>query len=160
MCLLKKGPQDLPASAFLLQLALVFYVLSGSLLLATEIGFGRAVLQALTETGLLFVFLFGILRLFQRTDRFLQTAAAAFGCGGLMTLLTVPVLFWAQTLRQADQEIGLASLLLLTLLAWSFVVLGNILRLALSCARFTGMALAFSYMIVSYQIMFRLFPVG
>lgn len=160
ICLLRKGPQDLPASTFLLQLCIAVYVLSGGILLASEIVVLKALLQAMVEAGLLLLFLFALLRVFEKSSRFLQTATAAFGCGAVMTVLTLPILFWAQTLKDSGQDMELASFLLLGLLAWSFVVLGHILRLALNRARFTGMALAFFYMIASYQIMFRLFPVS
>lgn len=158
ICVLRKGPQDLPASKFLLQFCIVLYLVSGSVLLATEMSWLQSLMQAATEAGMLGLFLFALLRIFEKSARFVQTATAAYGCGAVMTVLTLPVLFWAQSLQQANQNIEMASFLLLGMLAWSFVILGHILRLALDRARFTGMALAFFYMILSYQIMFRVFP--
>lgn len=158
ICLLRKGPQELPASSFLLQCCIVLYVVSGAVLLSVEMGLLQGLIQALVETALLLAFLLALLRVFEKSERFLQSATAAMGSGAIMTVLTLPLLLWVRTLQNAGADLSMASLLLLAVLAWSFVILGHILRHALNRSRFTGMALAFCYMAVSYQIMFRLFP--
>src|SRR5690606_15422087 len=91
ICLLRAGPQDLPASSVLRSLALFAYVASGVMILLPSVSFGSAVAQALVDTLLLVVLLWAVLRWRGLPERFAQALTALAGTGALLGLAALPL---------------------------------------------------------------------
>jgi len=158
ICLLRAGPRDLPASAFLLGLALAASTVGSTLVAVFLLGPWRALLEGIAETlllGLLTVSLLGVLRL---QARIVQTLTALAGSGTLIGLLALPIYAWARGLGDAEVANPLPTLLLLALLAWSLVVSGHILRQAMAVPFFVGLMVSVMFYWISVTVLTALFP--
>ena len=152
IALFRLGPQDCPASTFLLWLALAANLAVGVLLALLDPDWLDALARSVIGALMLAAFLGAALYLSGKMSRFLQTATAAFGCDTLVSVLAIPFLVGAQWSPEA------AGILLLLLMAWQIAVIGHILRHALSIALPTAVGLALAYTAVSYRIIMELFP--
>ncbi len=145
----RRGPQDLPASPLLVWLTLVAYLAVSALqlLLLGESGFAWFLFLAvdpLLLTGSVWL----LLRLYGRTERFQQTAAAVLGTGALLGLvLYLPLQMLLGALGLAPSS-GVAQLVALVLLVVFVLVTGRILQLATDSSLFTGIAVALTYFIL------------
>jgi hypothetical protein len=156
IALFSKGPQDTPASALLLALAIGANLAVGIGLAMFQADWVESLLQSLVGIALLAGFLSVALALARKVSRLLQTATTVFGCDTLISVAAVPLLVGSQLSPEAA---GVTTLLLMFLLLWQITVIGHILRHALSVPFMAGFALAFVYTVVSYRIMMALFPV-
>lgn len=157
LCLLRRAPQDLPASGFLLGLSVACYVLVSALV--SLLGWGRvlAIPVALLDVGLLIVFVLILLYLQDKTARISQTLAALCGSGSLLGLLAVPLLLSAGI----DGEVPVPlSLLMTALFFWNLVVVAHIMRHALSTSFAVGVAVSVLYALVSMQVVITVLPVS
>lgn len=157
LCLLRRGPQDLPTSAVLVKFLALVYLGVGVLVgAATGQGFVAALTQTLVDIGILLGLLYGGLRLAGRLPRLLQTAAALLGSGALLSLLVLVPMGMA-TGGEHPEMTGFAALLFLALLAWSIVVTGHILRHALDLPLAQGAMIAVAYNVLAYALLGALF---
>lgn len=160
ICLLRAGPQDLPASSALLALTLLAYIASGVIVLLPSASPGSAVTQALVDTLLLA----GLLRLALQwrgfPKRFDQTLAALAGAGAFLGMIAWPLV---ASIYYADAQ-GLAapfqSLLLLAVFVWTLAVIGHILRHALSTSYAVGFLFGTVYVMLSMGLLSWFFPQG
>lgn len=157
LCLLRKGPQDLPASMTLLQVLSLIYLGVGVLVgAATGQGLGVALLQTLVDLAFLLGLLYVGLRLRGRLPRLVQAASALVGSGALLSLLVLVPLGMASGGEDAEMT-GFAALLFLALLAWSIVVTGHILRHTLDLPLVQGALIAVAYNLLAYSLLGALF---
>ena len=157
ICLLRTGPQDLPASSTLLGLTLAAYTLSNLVGGIVSFGVKDAVAASLLDTGLLVALTASVLCAHRLRARVVQTLTALAGCGTLLMLIAIP-LSWVQLSTGPDNQLGLASLMFLALWVWNLVVFGHILRHALSAPLFVGLIVAGIFFAVFYMTFFQLFP--
>lgn len=159
ICLLRRAPQDLPASDVVFRL-----VLAGNLLIGILVGmmggqrFAVGVLHSVAHLALLLSVLYGGLSWMQRRARFLQSATALLGTGlilGLFALIPIGLLL---PMESASEEAGLTVLLLLALFAWSVVVTGHIVRHALDLTLGQGVAIAILYELSSLVLLRSVLP--
>lgn len=157
LCLLRRAPQDLPASRVLFGLVLAVD-LSIALLLGAVVGltplvaFAEGSLDAGGSLGLLYL----ALRLFDRRHRFFQTATALLGAGATLGFLALFPLTLLAGDSQADSR-DLAALLLLLLIAWSVLVTAHILRHGFDLRLTQGAMIAVAYQWFSYLLIDLLF---
>jgi hypothetical protein len=158
LCLLRRGPQDLPASHALLSLALVLNVAAGLLLGRTVWGeTGAALGAALLDVGVLALLLFVALRARALGNRFLQSATAMLGAGCLLTLLALPLQPLVELSEASDPD-AVGALLYLLYVAWVQVVYGHVLRHALDLRLGAGIAIALVYTLTSAVVVDLVFP--
>ncbi|MBK1690932.1 hypothetical protein [Ectothiorhodospira mobilis] len=150
LILMRQGPEDLPASALLMWLCVLAYLVLGLVVTVPFFSFQVAVLQSGMELGLLALFSASLLNSRGLRPRFVQTFTALLGVGVLMGLLMLPLVY---SLRGAEnpQEIpALATIAYLILLGWLLTVYGHILRSALDLRSLSGgIALAVFYLILT-----------
>ncbi len=158
LCLLRKGPQDLPVSRFLLGLSLCCYVLVSLLVALPSSGIAEAVPLALVDVGMLTVFVLALLYLQSKTARINQTLSALAGSGSLMGLLALPLVLLVDTGQPAEQVPAALAGLWLSLLIWNLFVMAHIIRHALSSSFAIGLGAAVLYALVSMQMVTTLFP--
>lgn len=158
ICLLRKRPQDIPASSTFLFFCLIAYTLcSAAVALASYPG-ATALFIALVETGLFLLFVYFLLSLRSLTERWLQTSTALAGSGTLLGIISSPLHYWL-----AAQEPGVAVspepvFLFLLLLVWNILVVGHILRHAMSIPFFAGVLVSICYLVLLISTMSALFP--
>lgn len=156
ICLLRVGPETLPASPKLFVRSLIAYLLTGVLALTPMTGLPVAVGEALFDIALMMTLLYAAFAWRRLPARFLQTAMALAGTGALFGLLLLPVLGLSNSGGGAE---ALASWLWLLLFGWSLAVTGHILRAAFEIPLPLGVLAAALYFALSLALIQSLFPV-
>jgi hypothetical protein len=160
LCLLRRGPQDVPASPVLLKLSLLAYAGVGLLVLLVSTEPLTALVQTLLDVVLLTGLTYTILSFQKYGARFGQTLIALTGSGTLLGLVALPVVVWLEGEAAAGGDVELPSLLFLLLLGWSIAVMAHILRHALSTTHWMGLLYALAYLAVSIAFSGLLFAGG
>ena len=128
ICLLKLGPQNLPASTFLLSGTMVLAFLMSTFLN----GFGAAVIEVLSLT----ILTGGLLLFFGYNERFEQTLTAIMGAG----LIIGSIVAFTFTILSNPP-----NLIRFTIFFWNLSILANILRHSLNVSGFHAGLLSLVY---------------
>lgn len=155
ICLFRKGPQDTPASPLLLWLSLAAYLLVGIVLLGLEAEWPLAVVESAVELLILLGFLWLVLMLNGKPQRWQKAATAMLGSDVVISALAIPLVAWMIFVPDAP---GI-HLILFAMMLWHVAVVAHILRHALSKPWPQGLLLAVTYVAGSYSLMMWLFPV-
>jgi len=158
LSLLRRVPQDLPASSTLLGLVLAINLVASLLVglaadLSAPIALGQGLADALLTLGLLHL----ALTLTRRPARFVQLATALLGAGALLSLVAVAPLMLLSG-AESRGETSLAGLPLLVLLFWSLLVTGHILRHGLDLHLGQGVLIAVAYNLLASALVNSLLP--
>jgi len=155
LCLLRIGPQDLPASPILFLLCTLLNLLVGVLaVVGTQIELPLAFIESLFAVTLMLGTLYLALKLRRRLNRFTQTATALMLSGLLLDCLALPLLAWNH-----QDESGESMLLLMILMFWGILVIGHIIRHAFETPLNVGISLALLYTLFSWFLAALFFPV-
>lgn len=155
LCLLRRAPQDLPASQSLLVAVVIANGIAGIVLgLQAWDASGMALAATILDIGVILGLLWVALQIRGVTPRFTQSATALLGAGTLFTLLAMPL----QPLLDAPDGIELGALLYLLLLVWVQLVYGHVLRHALNVSLLAGVALSLAYTFTSAVLIELFFP--
>lgn len=149
----RRGPEDLPDSAFLLGLLLAAYALVQ--LPTAVMVFGRAgvgLAAVLVDCLLLAGCFWLLLQWTGHAPRYRQTLAALAGTGALFATAQLPLVYLARLSAIEGQPAAGPTLGLLLLLLWSIVVQAHITARALSASFGLGLGLALVYFVLSYQV--------
>lgn len=152
ICLLRAGPQDLPAARILLVLALVAHALLGVGFALFSLPLAQSLLAAGLGTALLYGVVYGLLLVHRKAARITQTATALAGCEVVLGLLALPPTFWFYA-AASDSARAVPSLLSLVIIVWSVVVTVHILRHALAVSQGIALLFALGYTILAYSVM-------
>ena len=158
LCLLRRTPQDLPASGYLLGISLCCYGMVSVLVSSQSYAFNRALLLAGVDLGLLVVFVWSLLSLQNKRARINQTLSALAGSGSLMGMIALPLMLAVGPSTVTEPvPVPLVSLWLLLLL-WNLFVMAHIIRHALSSSFVIGFGISLLYALFSMQVITTLFP--
>jgi hypothetical protein len=158
ICLLRQGPQIFPRSWYLFTAMFAIYILMDAILfLAQGIRGYQIVYQTCFDCALLLMFFAMVLWLWQKPERFNQTAIALFGSSALIMVVAVPVSY-AANLPDSIYVQTVAQVLLYGILAWSILVIGHVMRHALDTRLFTGIFIAGAYIVLNFVLYALLFP--
>lgn len=141
LCLLKVGPQDLPASSFLLILCSAAYVISGAFGASWYYEWHKAAQIILANTVLLVLFANGALAVRGYPRRSTQTMIALLGVGVIFNLLVL-----------MGQALALPNALLLLLMLWNVIVFASIMRHALDIPFMFGLGITCFYIFISMGV--------
>ncbi len=158
ICFLRRAPQDLPASPLLLYLTLVANVFSVFLLSIVSYPLVTSVLTGIVDTLVLVALVVSVLYMQGRGARSVQTITALAGSGSIIGLLAVPPATWWFWAQAAGETPALPVLLVLALVAWGLVIMGHVLRHALSTRWFVGLTVAGIFYWVAVTVREGLFP--
>ena len=157
ICLLRRAPQDLPASSHLLGVSLCCYGLVSVLVSSQSYTFSMALLLTLVDLGLLILFAWSLLYLQNKRARLNQTLSALAGSGSLMGVIALPLLLTiAPDAVTQDVPAPLQSLWLLLLL-WNLFIMAHIIRHALSSSFAIGFGISLLYALLNMQVIVTLF---
>lgn len=153
LTLLRRAPQDLPASQALLGVV-VLAALCASLLLSGSagVGIGLGLLQAVLDLALMLGALYVALNWLKRAPRFLQTGTALVGADTLIGLLALLPLGLVGATAEDSSAFALGALLFLGLVVWSVLVAGHILRHAVGVSLLQGAGIAIGYKLLALML--------
>jgi len=155
ICLLRRAPQDLPVSGFLLGLSLLLFCAVELLLALQSLAPAAAATLVIVDAGLLAGLLWALLWIQDRLNRMPQTLTALYGAGAVMQVVALPLVLWQPGEVGADPMtpgMMLASLLLWLWLLWNLVVIGHVIRHAISTILPVGIMLGLLYVFVSFSV--------
>ncbi len=159
ICLLRKGPQDVPSSSVLTGLAMAISVLMGVWVEALVSTGEHLLTRPLLTTAASIGFVFVLLSARGYGARFRQTWTAFAGAGALLTLVFVPILWSLGREIRADQApnpVGYLAFWFLTI--WSFVIDAHIFRHALSVSFTVGFLFATLAFALMTMLRYLIFP--
>lgn len=157
ICLLRRAPQDLPASSYLLGVSLCCYGLVSVLVSSQSYTFSMALLLTLVDIGLLVIFAWSLLYLQKKTARLNQTLSALAGTGSLMGVIALPLLLTIAPDAGADTVAAPLQSLWLLLLLWNLFIMAHIIRHALSSSFAIGFGISLLYALLNMQVIVTLF---
>lgn len=152
ICLLRTGPQQLPASRFLLLLTLLTHLLIGLVFALFTLPLPQALLAAAVGTALLYGVVLGLLSAHRKPQRVPQTVAALAGSEVLLGVLALAPTAWFYSV-EGDSVRIVPSLLSLVIIVWSVVVTVHILRHALQVSQGIALLFALGYTFLAYSVM-------
>ncbi|MDZ7805190.1 hypothetical protein [Thiohalophilus sp.] len=158
ICLLRKGPEDVPYSSPLLLLLLILGYAIDNLrvnLLLPGVTVGQLAGILLLHTLLMLSITAALLTMFGYRARIVQTLTALTGTGVILSLLMLPLDYIT---RLNPQNFTMASLIIMAMQIWSLVIVGHILSHALSVHRLTGVIIAIGYLILGLAAFNTLLP--
>jgi len=158
ICLLKKGPQDLPKSSVLLFLCLFMYTLIDVLLTVQSRPFEHALMVSLVDVGFLLLVTSLILKQHQKLDRWHQTMTALFGTGVILGIFIFPLVFGGVQNQYEAWLQQIIVVLFLIMVIWNVAVLAHIVRHAISTSMGVGIMIAILYIWMSSLLITMLFP--
>jgi hypothetical protein len=157
LCLLRRAPQDLPASSSLFASTLLLSVITGAIGVSDVLPSAQALLASVTDAVIVILLIRLALQLKGFQPRFLQTATAVFGIGIILGLMAMPLQLSISEESMQGEMGGLIALAYLLLLGWVQVAIGHILRHALSVSLPLGIGLALTYSLISGTVIQTLF---
>ena len=154
----RKGPEDLPASGFLLTVTLGGYILAS---IVTVLFYARGVADLLAQVTLDIALMFGffglLLVFYKKTQRFEQTMTALLGTGIVLTVIALPLIAWLRV-ESAETTTSIPALLMFLVVLWSISITGHIMRRALEIPFAGGVLMAVGYFLLSVFAFARFFP--
>jgi len=158
ICLLRKGPQDLPKSTELLVLCLFMYTLIDVLLTVQSRPFADALMVSFVDVGFLLLVTFLILKQHKHLERWHQTMTALFGTGVILGIFIFPLVFGGFQNQYEAWLQQIIVLLFLIMVIWNVAVLAHIVRHAISTTTGIGIMIAILYVWMSSLLVTMLFP--
>ncbi len=160
IALLRKGPQHLPTSALLLVItAAVYCALTIAFVGLIPEAEPPVALRTALELALGLGWLWALLALFGRKERFLQTATAIYGTSALLTPLVLGPLSIAAQVDKGHPIIVPLIFSMFAVFVWYVFITANILRAALEVRMFAAVGLTLLYMGCEYLISLGLLTV-
>ncbi|MDH5360733.1 MAG: hypothetical protein OEX03_09225 [Gammaproteobacteria bacterium] len=150
ICVLRDGPQSLPQGKALLQWMIVLHLLFGTLYSLPDASLARSLHQELALLLFNLGFVWLLLMLSKRPQRFAQTATALLGADVLISgigLLLYIVLIQGLGLQELSNTINILLML------WSIVVAAHVLRHAIDAPFAVGLLLTFLLLITSWTFL-------
>jgi hypothetical protein len=155
MCMLRKDPQALPNSLFLLQfLALTNLIVTLVVNIAT-MPFSTALILALLALLLVYCFTVLVLQSFNFGARLRQTLIAIFGTDLIFAAPAIALRYWSHSLEASGQQSDLAIILWLAVFMWNLIVVAHIIRHALSKPFGVGVFISIAYTVIIFNILSR-----
>ena len=157
ICLLRRGPQDLPYSVSLLvAVAAAWTVLQLGVAVARAVPLNGVLAGAALELMFTLGALNVILTLRGLRNRFVQTATALLGCTLVFILLNVPILLLIgdppATVQQLNPLQILLVLVSLPLLVWKVLVDAHIFRHSFDVPYLSGVVIALLWIIAGMML--------
>ena len=152
-------PSELPASRFLLSLTFVTCLTVGLISLFISSPAANLTGFIILESFFYLWFIWLVLVVFNRSNRFLQTAAALFGTETLLSIIRMPIVAWVDATRTSGEGSAAGVFVYFLMLLWSIDVAGFVLSRALQNAYFVGVLIVMGYVTISFTLRGYFFPV-
>lgn len=155
ICLLRRGPQDVPASSVLFALVLLASLTIDVTSIISQTAFADAMLVVFANTATNIAVIYVLLRVLGHVSRFQQTLIALLGTGLILSCMLLPMLA-VNIYFESDSSIF--KFFLLGFHFWSLIIITHILRHALEINIFPASVLAIGYVMLSFSVVNLLLP--
>ena len=149
----RRGPDELPASPFLLLLLLAASELAQLVTLRIAAAPDDAILVMLFAVVLDFLFVWAVLVVFERRQRFWQTMNAFLGAGVVLNALSALLVAWNHSLQAPVDTTTLPEVLLQLLQVWSVDIGGFLLSRSINRHYAFGVVIMLGYVLLSTSIL-------
>ena len=153
--MLKKDPQELPSSLFLLQILTLSSLLISLVINVAAMPFSSAVILALLALCLVYCFTAFVLQSFNLSARLKQTLIAIFGTDLVFAGPAIVLSYWSTPLETSDQPPDLVVVLWIIVFMWNLIVTAHIIRHALGKSFAVGLFVSISYTVIIFNILSR-----
>lgn len=139
----RAGPQDMPASTSALKFTIIACFLTDVIGATNTLGLSTSMLLSAGQIALLGVFVFLLLKINQKDERWLQTLTALFGALAIINLVTYPFIRNLDLFVDGQMVLTPNILIVAALQLWFFIVMARILRDALEIRMVRAVLLTF-----------------
>lgn len=160
ICMLRAGPQDLPASPLLLRIVLALNILVATLVSFPVSGFDRALVEVILDIFLLGALLYAGLQWRGLGARFTQIFIALMGTGIIFGMLMMPVIYQLVAANAANETAPAAALVWWGLVFWNVAVFAHILRHGFNIHLAYAFVVAIAYILLFWQVSDWIFARG
>ena len=158
ICRFRANPQDLPSSHVLKYTTMLTYLGVGLATAALNESLAHALVTVFVDFALLLGLAYAGLWVRDLKGRTTQTITALTGTGTIVGIVQLPLMAWLYSL-EAD-TVSIAPLLFLIFMVWVVLIIGHIMRHALSLPYWAGIGIAIGYVFVAMRVMSALFIAG
>lgn len=159
ICLLRRAPQDLPASDGLLAITLFASAVGSFIIAVGSLDWPPALLSVVVEILFMCVVIYGLLYQQGHAGRWRQTVTAVAGTNAVLVVFALPLFAWLLNAQSREADPTMPSLLFFGLIIWNIVILGHIFRHALSTMMSLGVLVALAYYTLSVIFINWLIPI-
>lgn len=150
--LLRSGPQSIPPSVPLMWLTLLLHFTVGTLYAQFMMPFSLALFSALVSTLTMVVVVHGLLLLFQKHARYLQSLTALAACEALLLLPLLPLSLLYYQGGEGEELRAMLVILSLILVGWNVALAAHIFKHALSVSSGLGFLYSVVYLIIAITL--------
>ena len=100
----RRGPDELPASRFVLGMVLVAYLAVAFATLRLGAGVEHPILLLAVDTVFSLAFIWSVLKAFDHERRFKQTASALLGTDTFLNFMSMPLILWGKALESSGGD--------------------------------------------------------
>lgn len=158
LCRFRANPQDLPSSHILKYATILTYLTVGLAIAVLNQSLAQALVSVFVDLAMLLGLAHAGLWVRDFKGRTTQTITALTGTGTIIGLVQWPLMVWLYSL-EAD-TVSMASFFLLILMVWIVLIIGHIMRHALSLPYWAGIGIAIGYVFIAMRVMSALFIAG
>jgi hypothetical protein len=149
----RRGPDELPSSPFLVLLLLGASEFAQLVTLRIAAAPDDAILVMLFSVALDFLFVWSVLVVFERRQRFWQTMGAFLGAGVVLNTISAVLVGWNQSLQAPADTTTLPEVLLQLLQVWSVDIGGFLLARAIDRHYALGVVIMLGYVLLSTSLL-------
>jgi hypothetical protein len=147
LLMFRAGPQDMPASNNALKISMLTCFLTDILGAAGMLGLKLALVLSAGQIALYAGFIFLLLKINQKTERWLQTLTALFGALALINLASYPFIHNLNLFADGKLALTPGILIVAVLQLWFFAVMARVLRDAIEIR--IGRAILLTFLIIN-----------
>jgi hypothetical protein len=149
----RRGPDELPSSPFLLLVLLAASEFAQLVTLRIAAAPDNAILVMLFAVALDFLFVWAVLVVFERRQRFWQTMSAFLGAGVVLNTISALLVAWNQSLEAPADATTAPEVLLQLLQIWSVDIGGFLLARAIDRHYALGVVIMLGYVLLSTSLL-------
>ena len=145
----RRGPEELPSSPFVVLLLLGASECAQLVTLRIAEAPDEAILVMLLSVAMDFVFVWALLAVFERRQRFWQTMSAFLGAAVVLNVISAVLVAWNQSLHAPATATTAPDVLLQLLQVWSVDIGGFLLARAIDRHYALGVVIMLGYVLLS-----------
>lgn len=149
LCLFKAGPDDVPASSWLMKVTLFVYFIIGIAIGRIDSGWNVSLFTSLADLIMMVIVISVLLHFRGFQARYLQTITAMAGAGCCLGIAGFPIVLLFNQVGEQERLSSIALLLMVALMFWSLMVTAHILRRSLEVKPGTAAAITIAYTVLS-----------